>query len=484
MNRARPGRTWTRLHVVTGVRTRLVATFVVAAALAAVAGIIVFAVVLDHALGVNVDQNLSTTAVAYANDIQNGALSDPDPIPVIRARARAPVRGRTVSAVAVVLDPAGRRAEMEPRALTGPLRRLLTVRSGPARRTVDVNGHRYRLLRERVTGPGGTWTVTVGQSLTEVEGAADDARTVLEALVLAAVLLAGVGAWLLSGAALRPVDRMRADAQRLADTGAPGAITVPGGGDSLTRLAQTFNTLLLRLHGSLERQRALVADAGHELRTPLAVLKTELQTAVRPGRSRADLEDSVARAEEETARLAALADDLLLLAQSDGRERTVHPERCDVAGLVERTAQAHAARYQSSDIELDVYRPEHPLDAEVDAAAVRRVLDNLLANAANYTPPGGAVELGVRAATVDGRPSVVITVDDTGMGFPVDFLPRAFERFARADQSRSRSGTTSGSGLGLAIVDALVRAHGGTVTARNREPAGARVEVVLPATAR
>ncbi len=473
---ARPG--WRSLR---GVRARLVATFVLAAALTAVGGVIVFVVVLGRALRTNVDQNLATTAAAYTNDVQTGALTDHDPatrLPVPRSG-----RARPVTSVSVVLDPAGAVAEIEPLRIPAHLRDLLMSRSAASRWTVVAGGRQYRVLRERVPGPGGTWTVTVGQTLADVTDAAGDARNVLEAIVPVAVVLAGIGAWLLSGAALRPVERMRADAQRLADTGTPGEITVPDGGDSLARLAQTFNALLLRLHTSLERQRTLVADAGHELRTPLAVLKTELQTAVRPGRTRADLEDSVLHAEREAARLAALADDLLLLAQTDGRERIVRPQPSDVTELVEQAGDAHAARYRTAGIELTVYRPEHPIVAEVDPFAIRRVLDNLLANAASFTPPGGAVELRVAVSERSVHGGVVITVDDSGIGFPADFLPHAFERFARADQSRSRSGAANGSGLGLALVAALVHAHGGTVTARNRDPAGAHVEIVVPVVA-
>lgn len=466
-----------------GVRARLVATFVLAATVTAVAGVIVFVLVLGRALRTNVDQNLVTTAAAYANDVQTGALADHDAAITARTPATDRVHPRPVTSISAVVDPAGVVAEIEPLRIPAQLRDALTSRAATSRWTVTVGGRQYRILRERVPGPGGTWTVTVGQTLADVTDAAGDARNVLEAIVPVAVVLAGIGAWLLSGAALRPVDRMRADAQQLADTGSPGAITVPDGGDSLTRLAQTFNALLLRLHTSLDRQRTLVADAGHELRTPLAVLKTELQTAVRPGRTRADLEDSVMHAEREAARLAALADDLLLLAQADGRERVVRPQPCDVTDLVELAADAHAARFRAAGIDLTVYRPEHSIEAEVDPFAIRRVLDNLLANAANFTPPGGAVDLHVAVADRSGRRCVVISVDDTGFGFPDDFLPRAFERFARADQSRSRSGAAAGSGLGLALVAALVHAHGGTASAGNRDPAGAHLEIVVPVVA-
>jgi hypothetical protein len=270
---------------------------------------------------------------------------------------------------------------------------------------------------------------------------------------------------------------MRADAQRLSDTGARGEIGAPGTSDSIDRLATTFNELLDRMHSSLDRQRDLVADAGHELRTPLAVLQTELELADRAGRSRDDLVESIRHARTEAARLATLSEDLLLLAQTDGPNALIHRELAEPLEIIAESVAAVRDEAAAAHVELSVHADGPAPVAELDPGALRRLLDNLLANALRHTPTGGSVDVHLTQADDD----VVLIVEDTGTGFPVDFLPHAFERFARADRSRSRSHAGYGSGLGLSIVETLVTAHGGTVTAANRASGGARLTVRLPA---
>jgi signal transduction histidine kinase len=237
-----------------------------------------------------------------------------------------------------------------------------------------------------------------------------------------------------------------------------------------------MNRLLSRLHGALARQRALVADASHELRTPFAVLSGELELAARPGRSRDELEAAVQRAGEEAARLARLTDQLLFLARSDEDRVPVRRERAAVGGLLDRSADRAAARAAAAGIRLEVDAPAG-LEADVDPDRLGEAVDNLVDNALRLAPPGTVVVISARAVAGD----LTIEVVDSGPGFPVDFLPRAFERFTRPDTSRSRS--DGGAGLGLAIVSAIAHAHGGRATARNRPGGGAVVALELPGAA-
>jgi two-component system OmpR family sensor kinase len=323
-----------------------------------------------------------------------------------------------------------------------------------------------------VPAPGDT-VVVVGASL-------DDQREALARLAillalggpLVLILAAGVG-WVVAGAGLRPVDRMRAEAAAISAS-EPGRRLPPSGtGDELARLGETLNGMLDRLEQALERERRFVDEASHELRTPLANLRTELDLALRRARSRDELEGALRSAAEETDRLARLAEDLLVLARADRGRVPVRRESTNVAQLVAGTVDAFGARAAEEGVSVETRVPEG-IRASVDPVRIRQALGNLLDNALRHTPPGGRVT--VEVARADGALS--FEVRDTGEGFPAEFLPGAFEPFARPDPSRSRR--DGGAGLGLAIVQAVAQAHGGSAEVSNGPEGGASVTVRIP----
>lgn len=457
----------TLLRRLRGVRVRLAGAYLIGAAVAVLLGAVVFSYLLTHTVQESINSDLRAAASATAADLAAGAQD-------LTAPTIGPThRKKPLASITAVYDGHGRLVDGEPLHLPVDPRRLVT-RAGFAGAT--IGGQSFRLYRTSVMNGGQRWTIIVGQSTGPSTDATDDAIQALFVLVPIAILLSGLGAWWIAGAALRPVERMRADAQRLSDSGARELIGSPGTSDALDRLTATFNQLLTRLHTAMDRRRDFVADAGHELRTPLAVLQTELEMASRSGRSTEDLLDSIHHAREEAARVAALAEDLLLLAQSDEPTRLVRPMPVEPAEIVAESVQAHDRDARNHRLTVEVEVVGRSMMATVDPAALRRIVDNLLSNAIRHTPPDGSVEVTVSYAVRH----VTITVADTGEGFPSDFLPRAFERFARADSSRSRSATGSGSGLGLSIVRTLARAHGGEAAARNRPEGGAEVAVRLP----
>jgi signal transduction histidine kinase len=287
------------------------------------------------------------------------------------------------------------------------------------------------------------------------------------------VIAATVGGWLLAVAALRPVERMRREAAATSGHDSVRRLPVPTTRDELASLAETMNAPLDRLHGALERQRAFVADAGHELRTPLAVLKAELELAQRSPRTAEELRDAVRHADVEIERLARLADALLLLARDDADQMGVQGGEVTVGALLERSVRAFGASATDRGVHIDA-DAEPDLVVALDEDLVRRAVDNLLENAVRHAPPGSAVE--VRARRND--QAVEISVRDEGPGFADEFLPHAFERFQRADDARARR--DGGAGLGLAIVAAVARAHHGSVHAANASGGGAVVTLVLP----
>jgi len=267
---------------------------------------------------------------------------------------------------------------------------------------------------------------------------------------------------------------MRRRAAAISEHDAASRLPVPATRDEIASLATTMNDLLTRLQRALARERAFVADAGHELRTPLAVLRTELELADRPQRSYDDLREAIRNAAVETDRLARLSEQLLFLARREedrgARVRDVEP----LMPLLRRSAEAFRTRAADHGVTLDV-SGDDGIAPPLEPDDVRRAIDNLLDNALRFAPTG----TGVRVRARRDRDHVVIEVLDEGPGFADEFLPHAFERFRRADDARSR--TEGGSGLGLAIVLAVAHDHGGTATAANRSEGGAIVSFQFPA---
>jgi two-component system, OmpR family, sensor kinase len=287
------------------------------------------------------------------------------------------------------------------------------------------------------------------------------------------VLVAGIGAYWLARAALAPVERLRREVAALSERDTGATLCVPGTHDEVAALAKTMNDLLVRLRRALARQRAFVADASHELRTPFAVLHGELELAGRPGRSKEELSAAVASAAEEADRLTRLTDDLLLLARGDEDKLSLQLARTDITSLLARSVERADARAAAAGVTCRVSAAAG-LSAVVDAGRIRQAVDNLVDNALRFAPRGTEVVISAEFA----GPSLVIEVRDAGPGFPAEFLPHAFERFRRPDHGRARS--AGGAGLGLAIVQAIAVAHGGRAVASNRPEGGAVVRLEVP----
>jgi signal transduction histidine kinase len=375
-----------------------------------------------------------------------------------------------------VVGPTGRvratsaEGENEP-ILTGA--QLAQARRGPVSLTVDREGDQLRVLAEPSAAHPGS-VVVAGVSLATYHATVH--RTEIQLVLAGAVvaLAATAGAFGLATGALRPVERLRREVAALARQGAAGTVAVPGTGDEIAALAETMNELLAAIRSALERERNLIADVSHELRTPFAVLQGELELAARPGRSHQELEDAVARAAEEAGRLSRLADDLLLLSRSDQGQLPLDRRPVDVKEILIASVRQRAERARCLEVTCRLDVPEG-LTWDLDPDRIRQAVDNLLDNGLRFAPPGTNVVL---AARIDGA-DLVLGVEDAGPGFPVDFLPHAFERFRRPDASRSRG--DGGAGLGLAIVAAIAAAHGGSAAAANRPEGGASVVLRLPA---
>jgi two-component system OmpR family sensor kinase len=331
------------------------------------------------------------------------------------------------------------------------------------------------LILAEPASDGKPYVVVVGATLDTVDSAVSQVQRAVVVGGSISVLLAGLAAWLLAGAALLPVERMRRQAAEISSLDARVGLEVPRTHDEIAALAETLNDLLERLHETLRVQRSFVAAAGHELRTPLAILKVELELAGHPGRSRDELVAAIEAAAEETDRLVHLAEDLLVLARSDDASDFVRPLQVDLVPVVRGILSAKQIRGDETGVRLDLQLEDgQSLPAFVDVPRIRQAIENIIDNALHFAPRGSTVTL--RMFSQDGE--AVVEISDRGPGFDTEFLPRAFERFSRPDDGRDRD--DGGAGLGLSIVHAIVQGHRGTVSIANRPDGGSRVTMRVP----
>ena len=326
-----------------------------------------------------------------------------------------------------------------------------------------------RLLATTVARGTGTVVLVVGATRqNDVETLASFRDELLIAGPIALLLACGVG-YLLAGVSLRQVESMRRRAASIsADT--PGErLPVPQTGDEVERLGETLNGMLDRLEAALERERDFVADAGHELRTPLALLRTELELALRQAQTADELREAVRWSSYEADRLSQLAEDLLLIARADRGRLSLRFETLDVPALFAAVRSRFEWRAQELGKTICTTAASD-LQLEGDRLRLEQALGNLIDNALRY----GGDEITLSASARDGY--VELHVTDNGEGFPAGFLPRAFERFTRADAARG----VGGSGLGLSIVETIASSHGGTASVAAAATGGADAWLTVP----
>ena len=444
------------------IRARLTMAFATAMAvvLAAVGGLLY--VRLGDALAEQVDDNLEARAASLA--------------PLVRANAGTPSSGELGTAddegLAQVLTPDGRVLASSPASLRQPLldeAKLAAARERPTLASIDgvssFGGVDVRLRAGPVVLLDRTVVLVVGASLEDREEALGGLLTQLAIVGPLALIAAALGGYLLAGAALAPVEAMRLQASLVTSEGAERRLDLPAAQDEIRRLGETLNEMLGRLEAGLVRERRFVADASHELRTPLSLLQIELELALRRPRSHAELEDALRSAARETDRLSRLADDLLVLAQADEGHLGLARADVPVAELVASVVRRFQPRADAAGRRIvEVVGESPPLAG--DRPRLEQAVGNLVDNALRH---GSGT---IRVESARRHESVELRVEDEGAGFPPALLPHAFERFSRAGEKRSQQGA----GLGLAIVEAIVRAHGGTVTV-----SGSGVTMTLPA---
>ncbi|HXF96724.1 MAG TPA: HAMP domain-containing sensor histidine kinase, partial [Gemmatimonadales bacterium] len=277
--------------------------------------------------------------------------------------------------------------------------------------------------------------------------------------------------------ALEPVDQIITEVREITDgKSLHRRLAVPMVKDEIGRLAETLNGMLARLERSFAALRRFTADASHELKTPLTVLRAGVERMIThpqaPAESLPVLEESLA----EINRMTELVDSLLTLARADEGRAELHREAVDLRAIVDEARETGELLAERGGVTMEVSMPSEPVVLDVDPSRIRQLILNLVENAVKYTPSGGTVR--VELAVSDGR--VQLSVADTGIGIAPGDLPHIFDRFWRADAARTRTGDRSGTGLGLAICKWIAEAHGGTIEVASRPGRGTVFTVHLP----
>jgi len=377
-------------------------------------------------------------------------------------------------AFAQVFDAAGRVIESSPGHPTPALepdivRRVFTTSF--FERTVPGVENVARILAVTVGTGAARKIVVVASSMADRADALRQLVVLFAAGGPVALLIASLAGWMLAGAALTPVERMRSQASEMSRSSGR-RLAVPAANDEIRRLAETLNEMLSRFDESSQKERRFLDDASHELRTPLTALKAELDVARSRPRSAEELTRALASASDETDRLARMAEDLLVLSRAHGGVLPIRRTETELGQLLSAAAALFDARAASAGVTIKIGTTDGV--AFVDGVRVRQAVDNLLDNALRFTPRGGTVLLAGRVD--EGRCEIL--VEDTGPGFPAGFARAAPEPFRRGAAGEGMV-SHDGAGLGLAIVRAVAESHGGSVEIETNPGGGARVRLSL-----
>jgi heavy metal sensor kinase len=356
-----------------------------------------------------------------------------------------------------------------------PAVRAFPRRSGEVLATAEG----YRIYRNRYGGRGvPQFTIRIGASLAGVD---NDVAVVtkLMAIAGAAVLvLAPLGGFWLAGRATHPLEGIIHTAARLRPSHLDERLPIRGTGDQLDQLSITINHFLDQIADYLDRNREFVADAAHELRSPLAAIQSSADVALNAPRSQQEYQELLCEIVDECSRLGVLVNQLLLLAEHDSEDQRLiyDPIRLDQILATSLEMFRGVAEERGVELAADIASPINVLG---DAGRLRQVVNNLIDNGIKFTPPGGRISIVLRCDTT--AEQAVLTVSDSGVGIAPEDLPHVFERFYRGDKSRQRESGICGSGLGLSICQSIVAAHGGAIRVESTPGAGASFEVRFPA---
>jgi heavy metal sensor kinase len=326
--------------------------------------------------------------------------------------------------------------------------------------------HRVRILDYAVAARGKHYSVQTGIAIDKSVALVASFRADLLFLTPVVILLAAAGGHMMSGKALQPVSALAAEARRINERNLDIRLPVPDAKDEIHDLSQTLNQMLERIDEAFVSIRTFTGNASHELRTPISLLRTEIEVALYRPRETWEYREILGRLHKETVRMTNLVENLLFLARADGGAESVVLAPIRVTHLLHQAAKTWKSAMNQALLDFHAEMPVDELIVLGDAHSLHRLLSILLENACKFTPPGGAVTL---SAAADGE-RIVLSIRDTGVGIAPEHRPRIFDRFYRAAQASKT--IPAGSGLGLALAKWIAERHGTEVSVESDTGSG------------
>ena len=343
--------------------------------------------------------------------------------------------------------------------------------------TNNLEQMQYRTALQRVEADGQIFEIHAAVPTEPFDQALDHFRLIEKEILPLLVCVAALLGYWLSGRSLAPVNRIIQTAERIGVESLSRRLDVPRARDELRRLTEAINAMLDRIERSFRRITQFTADASHDLRTPVAIVRTSAEISLRRPRTAAEYRETLQQILHTSIETSELLENLLTLARADAGAAGMEMHPLELGSHVRKAQERAKVLSSDKDLELVLRVPGTPVWVRADAVAIDRLLLILVDNAVKYTPAGGRCEIELSR----GEEHAQITVRDTGLGIPESDLSSIFERFTRADRARSRD--VPGAGLGLAIARWITDMHGGTIAAESRVGAGSAFQVRLPALA-
>jgi heavy metal sensor kinase len=341
--------------------------------------------------------------------------------------------------------------------------------------TTNLESNQYRVAMARVYVGDQVYSIHAAVPTEPFDQALDRFRLIEKEALPILVLFASLLGYWLSVKSLAPVDRIIRTAEQIGVDNLSRRLEVPEPHDELRRLTETLNLMLDRIETSFRRITRFTADASHDLRTPITIIRATAEIALRKQRSELEYQEALIRVLETSVETTALLENLLTLARADAGTGGLEMHTVDLAAHVRRAQERAAVLAASKSLSLSVRVPEAPVHVRADSVAIDRLLLILLDNALKYTPPGGRCEIELQKSEHEAH----ILVRDSGVGIETNELELVFERFHRSDQARSPE--IPGAGLGLSIARWIAGVHGGSIRAASTIGVGSEFLVTLPA---
>lgn len=344
--------------------------------------------------------------------------------------------------------------------------------------TTNLDSLQYRIAIERVGGANHVYEIHAAVPTEPFDQALDHFRLIEKEILPLLVFFASLLGYWLSGRALAPVNRIIETAELIGVQSLSRRLDVPKAHDELRRLTETLNAMLARIQASFKRIAQFTADASHDLRTPVAVIRATAEISLRKPRSQEEYRRALSTVLETSVDTSELLENLLTLARADAGTAGMEMRPLDLSAHVQKARERAALLGLEKALDVTATTPAEPVWVKADAIAVDRLLLILLDNAVKYSPSGGRCEIALSRSENNAE----ITVRDSGGGIPEKELKSIFERFYRVDRTRSKN--TGGAGLGLAIARWIAEMHGGTIAAESTLGAGSAFHVQLPVCAK